>query len=788
MAGTSVSAGKICARLDYSSLSPVATGVSEVLQTSIGAVASCNVSQAGDYVVLQLSYRLKATAQGEYHNLPGSRGAWAPLLAKVSTDISTSEVWSRRLQLVAALLGVGFVLVFVCVARFMFRKDMNAFDEEDLQSLGGFSSGFDWQDERRLLTSAFGSSFKGRPESGDSRHQKGPSASDLLDNGDEPDSPTSMHQDDSIGVPPRVKKGRKSRSSLVEYISSPAGILLRMVSMSSSKAIKKFSRQLSGVSSSSPSRKYDGTGAAPFAEKGISDMDRLLEMDACCGRDSDGRTALHIAASKGNLAAVRALLDREAGFADPRHVDYHGQTPVHVAAKEGHDDIMTDLVMYGGILASMRPPSAGSSGRRCPSLNQQDQVGNTPLHLAAGRGHIDVIRALECTAERNSLDLSIQNSKGWTPLQLAALNGHTEIVMELVKLKPSAAFPRTLPDLTPRDREPRGVAEMSSDERDVPSLTPLHIASKQGHVKLVRRLLEWMKEHEDGIDDDYGSEDGGISSDDPEDAKTFDSAFSQTRKLAAGSFRLLKSMASNSKKKLQTLIPFKRPMVDVLDRGFEMSRLSIDDDEVIGHPPASHDMRPLIQDGALCSAPKAEAIDDQKKKSSKTGVPRAARSRPRVAAHHQQGSRSEGSRSAASGRAGQQGGASSHSGSPGLKPPPSTPNAKGKAPTIISSTEQSSLAPYSDAVEPRTSPGPSTKAPSHQASPTKSKRPSIPLLPGPSHPRAPCSTPEPRAKRRATTVSSRPHDVPHDDILPRRPVSNGRKEDLPVWLQDDDDE
>ena len=443
--GTSFSAGKICARLDYSSLSPVATGVSEVLQTPIGPVASCKISQAGDYIVLQLSYRLKATNhQEEYHSWPGSRGVWAPLLAKISTDPSSSAVWSRWLQLAAACLGVGFLLVFVCVVRFMFRKDENPFDGEDVH-MGGFESGFDWQ-ERHPLT-AFGSPSKGRPVSGDPGNQQGSSSSGLLDSRAF-DSP-SIQQESSIGMLPRLNKERKRWGSLAkasaaaDYIASPAGILLGMVSMNPKANI--MSRQFSVASSACSISSTHDTDIKPFDEKGISDMNYLMEMDAFCGRDSNGRTALHIAAAKGNLAAVRALLDRDDGFADPRHIDYHGQTPVHLAAKEGYDDIVADLLTHGHRLPSMRPPSA-SSCHRGQYVNQQDQNGNTPMHLAAGRGHIDVIRALEHTAESSTLDLSIQNRNDWTPLQLAALNGHTEVVMELVKLQPRAAFPRTFSD------------------------------------------------------------------------------------------------------------------------------------------------------------------------------------------------------------------------------------------------------------------------------------------------------------------------------------------------------
>ena len=569
MAGTSVSAGKICARLDYSSLSPVATGISKVLQTSIGAVASCNISQAGDYIVLQLSYRVKTIDQEEYHNWPGSRGVWAPLLAKIPTELSSSAVWSRRLQLAAACMGVGFLLVFVCVVRFMFEKDENTIDEED-EPMAGFMSGFDWQESHPLT--AFGSPSKERPESGDPQIQQRSSASGLLDSRVF-DSPSNQHED-SIGALPRLNKERKRWGSLVqvisaaEHIASPASKLLRMASRN--PKAKNISSQLS-MASSACSSGTDDTDITPFDEKRDSDMKQLMEMDAMRGRDSNGRTALHTAAFKGNLAAVRALLDMVDGFADPRHTDYHGQMPIHVAAKEGHDDIVADLVMHGYMLSSMRPSSADSGRRRPFSVNQQDLDGNTPLHLAAESGHVDVIQALEHTAESSTLDLGIENSNGWTPLQLAALNGHTEVVMKLVKLRPKAAFPRA--------------PQAGSLDRDTSSQTPLHIASRRGHVKLVRYLLDWMKRHEDDLDDD--------SSDDDEcGPEESGSSFSQTREFAARSFRLLKRSGLEVQVKLQTLISFKRPSLGVLDTGFDMSHFSDDEVEDLS---ASDDTIPPIQ-------------------------------------------------------------------------------------------------------------------------------------------------------------------------------------------------
>ena len=570
MTGTSFSAGKICARLDYSSLSPVATGVSEVLQTSHGPFASCNISQAGDYIVLQLSYGLKVTAQEEYHDLPVSRGVWAPLLAKISTDPSSSVVWTWRLQLAAACLGVGFLLLFVCIVRAMLQKNKyEFFDLDEDEPMDDFTSGFDWQ-EGHLLT-AFGTPSKGRRV--DLQNQQGSSASDLL-NTEECDSPASLHQD-SIGALPGLNKNRKRWGSLVKAIT--AARLLQTGPKTKNISRRLFVKSLSWSSSGT----HDTAAALSSGKRRLSVTEKLMAMDALRGRDSKGRTALHVAASKGDLTAVRALLDTEDGFSNPRHTDYRGQTPVHVAAKAGHDDIVADLVIHSYKLAPIRPPSTGSGRRRPFLVNQQDLDGNTPLHLAALSGHVAVIQALERTAESSTLDLGIENSNGWTPVQLAALNGHTEAVMKLVKLKPKAAFPKA--------------PQAGSLDRDKTSLTPLHIASRHGHVKLVTCLLDWMKECGDTLDDD------SLDGDDlcPEESG---SSLSNTRTIAARSLCLLKNMASKSKKKLRTMILLKRPTTDVLDTGLEMSHFG-GDDEQVEELLLSDDTQPLMLQRQIGTGP-----------------------------------------------------------------------------------------------------------------------------------------------------------------------------------------
>jgi ankyrin repeat protein len=55
-------------------------------------------------------------------------------------------------------------------------------------------------------------------------------------------------------------------------------------------------------------------------------------------RDNAGRTAFHVACSRGNLDMIKLLL--EAG-SDPNTVDNQGFTPLHTATQEGHADAET---------------------------------------------------------------------------------------------------------------------------------------------------------------------------------------------------------------------------------------------------------------------------------------------------------------------------------------------------------------------------------------------------------------------------------------------------------------
>lgn len=100
----------------------------------------------------------------------------------------------------------------------------------------------------------------------------------------------------------------------------------------------------------------------------------------------------------------------------------------------------------------------------------RDKLGRSALHLAAGRGWMDVVRLLWSKAA----EIDGETEDGMTPLHLAALNGHMDVVSFLVS---------------------KNALLMSEDKEDN---TPLHAAARQGHSQVVHVMLNhgaspWQK-------------------------------------------------------------------------------------------------------------------------------------------------------------------------------------------------------------------------------------------------------------------------------------------------------
>jgi hypothetical protein len=89
---------------------------------------------------------------------------------------------------------------------------------------------------------------------------------------------------------------------------------------------------------------------------------------------TDGKTSIHDAAEKGDVAGLKALLSQDPSLIS--NTEDHGWTPLHMAAKAGEMDTATLLLEHGA------DPSAA------------DVKGWTPLHWAAAGGRPRMVRLL----------------------------------------------------------------------------------------------------------------------------------------------------------------------------------------------------------------------------------------------------------------------------------------------------------------------------------------------------------------------------------------------------------
>jgi ankyrin repeat protein len=108
----------------------------------------------------------------------------------------------------------------------------------------------------------------------------------------------------------------------------------------------------------------------------------------------NGNTALMMAAFKRNRAAAEALLGRGAAVNRP------GWTPLHYAAASGDEDIARLLIKRGAKIDAVSPPASGAY---------------TPLMMAAREAHPDMVAFLT----QQGANPRLTNSEGLTAAQIA---------------------------------------------------------------------------------------------------------------------------------------------------------------------------------------------------------------------------------------------------------------------------------------------------------------------------------------------------------------------------------
>ena len=176
--------------------------------------------------------------------------------------------------------------------------------------------------------------------------------------------------------------------------------------------------------------------------------------------DDKGFNVIHVSAQRGSLDILRFFVD--GGYCNPDITDASNRTPLYLSAQEGHSEIVEYLLDS----PSYQRPRVGL-------VDMPDSNGNTALHAACSRGHLNIVSTITGAYKSLSINIYTVNDNGQTPLHLAAANGHVNTVMSL--LSATTGTPTHQKLLTAVDGD---------------GCSSLHLACQNGHYRMALYLSE----------------------------------------------------------------------------------------------------------------------------------------------------------------------------------------------------------------------------------------------------------------------------------------------------------
>ncbi|XP_049287674.1 ankyrin-3-like isoform X6 [Anopheles funestus] len=197
-----------------------------------------------------------------------------------------------------------------------------------------------------------------------------------------------------------------------------------------------------------------------------------MEKSRSNNKQNDTNTAFLRAARAGDLQKLIEYLET-GQVTDINTCNTNGLNALHLAAKDGHYDIVHELLKRGAL------------------VDNATKKGNTALHIASLAGQKEIIQLLL----QYNASVNVQSQNGFTPLYMAAQENHDECVNYLLAKGANPAL-ATEDGFTPlavamQQGHDKVVAVLlESDTRGKVRLPALHIAAKKDDVKAAKLLLE----------------------------------------------------------------------------------------------------------------------------------------------------------------------------------------------------------------------------------------------------------------------------------------------------------
>jgi ankyrin repeat protein len=195
----------------------------------------------------------------------------------------------------------------------------------------------------------------------------------------------------------------------------------------------------------------------------------------------------------GHAEIIELLITNDA---DINAKDKYGRTPLEIADQLNHAEIVDLLRKYGATETLLYAIRAGDIEKvreliaQHADVNQRDENGWTPLHMAADKGELDIVKLLVANGADVNVKMQREGHKDRTPKSYALGRNYKEIVEFLYAH--GADIPRIHLAAYRGDLETvksliEGGTEVDANDDDG---TPLHYAAMAGHEAVARFLID----------------------------------------------------------------------------------------------------------------------------------------------------------------------------------------------------------------------------------------------------------------------------------------------------------